>query len=139
MTFWRGLFQVSLYKRSQGRLVRQSTFWSATIAVVLGAWSLSGFLSTRAEKSVQYAVPAALAAVGAWVCFRAVNLPRFAEFLISVEAEVAKVSWPTWRELRRSSFVVLLTMFGLAAMLFAYDLVWQQFLYLIGVLSGKGT
>ncbi len=33
--------------------------------------------------------------VGLWLCFRLVNMPRFADFLIAVEAEMNKVSWPT--------------------------------------------
>ena len=42
-------------------------------------------------------------------CFRLVNLPKFADFLIAVEAEMNKVSWPTRTELFRSSVVVIVT------------------------------
>jgi preprotein translocase subunit SecE len=134
--FWRTLFQVGLYKRSQGRLVRRTTFWALAITVVLGAWSMSNFLRSRAEPAVQYGAVSLMIAGGAWICFRVVNQPQFAEFLISVESEVAKVSWPTWRELRRSSTVVIMTMFGLAAVLFFYDILWQRVLQLFGVLTG---
>ena len=42
---------------------------------------------------------------------------QFADFLIAVEAEMAKVSWPTRSELIHSSLVVIITIIGLAAML----------------------
>ena len=48
-------------------------------------------------------------------------MPSFADFLISVEAEMNKVSWPTRTELIRASIVVILMIFLLAAILFAYD------------------
>jgi preprotein translocase subunit SecE len=63
-----------------------------------------------------------------------VNYPPFADFLINVEAEMVKVSWPTRTELFRSSVVVMLTIFGLAAILALYDVFWQWFLRLLGVI-----
>jgi preprotein translocase subunit SecE len=54
-----------------------------------------------------------------------VNWPKFADFLISVEAEMTKVSWPTKTELYRASLVVIFTMALMAVVLFVFDLVWQ--------------
>jgi preprotein translocase subunit SecE len=48
-------------------------------------------------------------------------MPTFADFLISVEGEMNKVSWPSRSELFRASLVVILVIFFLAALLFAYD------------------
>jgi preprotein translocase subunit SecE len=75
--------------------------------------------------SLRYAISITVAALSVWFSFRIVNVPRFADFLISVEGEMNKVSWPTRLELVRSSIVVMVTIFGLAALLFAYDLFWQ--------------
>ncbi len=50
-------------------------------------------------------------------------MPAFADFLISVEGEMNKVSWPSRGELFRASLVVILVIFFLAALLFAYDAV----------------
>jgi len=58
-----------------------------------------------------------------WLGFRIVNLPSFADFLIAVEAEMNKVSWPSRTELIRASMVVIVLMFGLMAVLFTYDFV----------------
>jgi preprotein translocase subunit SecE len=60
-------------------------------------------------------------AIGVWASFRVVNIPAFADFLISVEGEMNKVSWPSRGELFRASVVVILVIFFLAFLLFAYD------------------
>ncbi len=61
------------------------------------------------------------------------NWPRFADFLIAVEAEMSKVSWPTKTELYRASTVVIFTMAFLALLLFSYDAIWQFLFDLLGV------
>jgi preprotein translocase subunit SecE len=70
-----------------------------------------------------------------WISYRVVNMSNFADFLISVEGEMAKVSWPNRTELIRSSIVVILTIVVLAAILFAYDLSWKLLLQALRVLS----
>ena len=81
-----------------------------------------------------YLIPMALVFGGYWLAFRAVNIPRFADFLIAVEAEMNKVSWPSRAEMFRSAIVVIVTIFGLAFVLFGYDVIWQLLLNSIGVL-----
>ena len=51
-----------------------------------------------------------------------INYPKFADFLISVEAEMNKVSWPGRSELWRASVVVIVVIFFLAGLLYAYDI-----------------
>jgi preprotein translocase subunit SecE len=68
-----------------------------------------------------------------WFAYRLVNWPRFADFLISVEAEMSKVSWPPKTELYRASMVVIFTMAFLAILLFCYDAIWQLLFDLLGV------
>jgi len=82
----------------------------------------------------RYVVPMVVVFGGLWLAFRAVNIPRFADFLIAVEAEMNKVSWPSRGEMFRSAIVVIVTIFGLAFVLFGYDLIWQFGLHLLGVL-----
>jgi len=69
------------------------------------------------------------------VAFRLVNVPQFADFLIAVEAEMKKISWPTLQECFRAAAVVIVTMFMLAALLFAYDRFWIKFFEIIHVLQ----
>jgi preprotein translocase subunit SecE len=50
-----------------------------------------------------------------------VNIPSFADFLFSVEGEMNKVSWPSRGEVFRAAGVVIVVIFFLAFLLFAYD------------------
>jgi preprotein translocase subunit SecE len=132
---FRELFQFGIYKRSQGRIARQVTFAALVVGIVLGAWRLSIY-EISAGREMQYIVPFALALVGAWLAYRLVNIPNFADFLIAVEAEMNKVSWPTRGELMRSSLVVIFCIFFLAAVLFGFDLFWRNLLQLLRVIGG---
>jgi preprotein translocase subunit SecE len=122
--FVQELFRFGLYKRSQGRIARQVTFASLAVIFALGAWCLSDYYSNRGPVP-QFVIPMLVLVVGLWASFRVVQLPSFADFLISVEAEMNKVSWPTRSELFRSSIVVMLMIFILAFVLLLFDLMWK--------------
>lgn len=130
----RAMFSAELYKRSQGRITRQVTFGALALVASVGCWSLSNQLAFSLERTPRLAVVAVVLSAGLWMAFRLVNMPRFADFLISVEAEMSKVSWPTRSDLVKSSAVVMVTIFGLAFVLFFYDVVWQWILTGIDVL-----
>ncbi len=123
-----GMFNASRYKRSQGRIARQVTFAAIALAFAAGAWKLN---SVSVTDMGRYVVPLVILAVGAWISFRIVNLPRFADFLISVEAEMNKVSWPGRDELWRASMVVIAVIFFLAGLLFVYDAILRMIADLI--------
>lgn len=135
------LFRFDLYKRSQGRVVRQVTFAALALIVALGCWSLSGEMGEVESQSTRYLVPLVLLVAGCWACFRLIHLPQFADFLISVEAEMNKVAWPKRTELINASIVVILVIFLMAGMLFGFDLflkaVPQLVTRAIGMLSGS--
>jgi len=85
--------------------------------------------------ALNYGLPLLLLSGGVWASYRLVNYPKFADFLVAVEAEMYKVSWPSRGELIRSSAVVIVVMFALAAVLFGYDLVWKfLFTNVLGIL-----
>jgi preprotein translocase subunit SecE len=129
------LFRFGLYKRNQGRIARQATFGAFAVIVALGAWSLTAYLGGYIsdvgvnnpewpiwkQNLIHFGAPLAILAVGLWASFRLVQMPTFADFLISVEGEMNKVSWPSRSELFRASLVVILVIFFLAFLLFAYD------------------
>ncbi|QDU91427.1 preprotein translocase subunit SecE [Pirellulimonas nuda] len=128
------LFSSGLYKRAQGKVARQATFYALAIVVAAGAWSLHGSLRTSDDLGVQRAsTPVALSvlALGCWAAFRLIQLPKFADFLIAVEAEMNKVSWPSRASLFRASAVVIAVIFLLAMLLFGYDVAWKWLLGLI--------
>ncbi len=124
--FFQELLQVGIYKRSQGRITRQVTCAALVCAIALGFWRLSQTMVEQWgwNRMLGLGIPTVLAFIGCWIAYRLVNFPRFADFLIAVEAEMNKVSWPTRGELVRSSLVVLFTIFVLAVVLFGYDALW---------------
>ena len=143
-SFLSNLLRFSIYKRNQGRVTRQLTFAALAIAIAVGVWRLTAVLplllasdvsSSSDLGVVRILVPGLLLAAGLWVSFRIVCTPRFADFLIAVEAEMAKVSWSSWSEVVRSSIVVIFMMFFLAAILGLYDLFWW---FLLRALQGSG-
>ncbi|MEX1223465.1 MAG: preprotein translocase subunit SecE [Pirellulales bacterium] len=127
------LFQFGIYKRNQGRIARQVTFFAVAIGIAIGCYQLSDTVLTNYDQTIRYGVPFIVAVLGWWVTFRIVNVSSFADFLISVEAEMAKVSWPGRSELLKASVVVLIFIIVLAAVLFIYDLIWDQVFSFLGL------
>src|SRR3972149_5585314 len=135
VTFWSELLAVGFYKRNQGRLARQLTAGGLLLLLFFGRWSLSHGPLLAYGVGVRVGIPTLVFGAAAWVVFRAVNYPRFADFLISVQAEMDKVSWSTWPELRRATAVVVGTMFLLGAVLFVYDQFWIYLLRFLKILQ----
>jgi preprotein translocase subunit SecE len=125
------LLKADIYKRSQGRIVRQMTCLAIWVAFALAAYQLFAYMLgvwPDVPLAAKYAIPVVVLLVGIWLGYRVVNLPTFADFLIAVEAEMNKVSWPSQTELVRSSMVVIILMFGLTMVLFFYDTALAWFL-----------
>ena len=114
------LLQTAVYKPTHGRIVRQLTALAIWVVVVMGCYRLYVTLRGVFETAswAELAIPLGLCSVGCWIGFRIVNWPRFADFLIAVEAEVNKVTWPGKQELIRASMVVIATIVILALTLF---------------------
>ena len=93
--------------------------------VAAGAPLLDWEYTASALQLFSYALPGLLLLAGLWISYRLVNVPGFADFLIAVEAEMNKVSWPGRSELFRASLVVLVTIFALAVILAGFDLFWN--------------
>ena len=159
------MFHVGMYKRSQGKIARQATFGALGLACALAAWRISVYLNLAAVEatydwllgmwpftyisegaaeqiyqvlkilSLEQSVPLVIVAVGLWLSYRIVNIPRFADFLIAVEAEMNKVSWPSKDELIRSSIVVIFVIFVMSTLLFGYDVLWKFVFEALGVLK----
>lgn len=133
--FIQELFHSGIYKRTQGRITRQVTWAAMVIVMFLGVWRLEQTLTGVWYTGLRLGVCGGLLLVGAWVAYRVVNMPAFADFLIAVEAEMNKVSWPTRNELFRASVVVLVTIFSLTIVLFFFDFVWNQLFIRLRILG----
>lgn len=128
------MFQAGLYKPQQGRIVRQVTFVSIAIVALLIAWEFAQmtFVEDLFSGAI-YATFVLFAAIGLWFAYRIVNYPAFTDFLIAVEAEMKKVSWPAWPQLWAASLVVIFVIFSMALSLWVFDLLWTKIFQLIGI------
>jgi preprotein translocase subunit SecE len=140
--FFQELFKTGIYKRNQGRIARQVTFFVIVVVVVAGVFRMSQILPGQLGRiladhqalGLAYGLSCMVLFIGIWAGYRTVNVPIFADFLIAVEAEMRKVSWPSWAELYRGSIVVLVTIFALAAVLFLFDFLWKIIFTALGTL-----
>jgi preprotein translocase subunit SecE len=133
--FWVSLLSPGIYKRTQGKRVRQTTAGLVVVWVAYGCYTLANGPLMEYSRTVRLAVPAAVGIILSWVAYRVVNIPQFADFLIAVEVEMKKISWPSLQRCFRAGAVVIVTMFFMAGMLFLYDQVWMRFFEWIGVLK----
>jgi preprotein translocase subunit SecE len=136
--FWSELFQFGLYKPNQGRVVRQVTFATIALLGCLIAWELKRSSLFSGLGAGSYLVMVGVAAFLIWFAYRIVNYSVFADFLIAVEAEMNKVSWPTRRELWNASLVVMIVIFGMALFLWLFDAIWTAVFELIGIRYSEG-
>lgn len=130
------MFQASVYKPNQGRIVRQLTVLAIWVVVAFGCWRMYTTMTGSMENPyVGAGIPGGLLVVGLWFAYRLVNWPRFADFLIAVEAEMNKVTWPARDELIRASVVVVVTIAILAVSLFLFDIIWQWLFSFLWVMA----
>jgi preprotein translocase subunit SecE len=144
------LFQGRLYKPTLGRIARQLTCGAVWLVFAIAAWrwydsnyifswfsyDAAGNLVHTYDATIsvlRYLLPGLLLVVGLWVGYRLVNYPKFADFLIAVEAEMNKVTWPSQGELIRSSMVVILLLLSMTFLLFVFDIAWFYFFKMLGI------
>lgn len=131
----------TIYKSGQGYWTRMGT---AIGAVLLGLLittqlyryvpvllSLEGKTATR----VALGVAAAFAIGYTILAWYLINKPSHVDFLISTDSEMKKVNWTSRKELIGSTKVVIVFMLLIAVFLFACDLIFHTFFWLIGVLK----
>ncbi len=119
------MFSGVFYKRNQGRLVRQGTFFGILAIAAVGCITLANTILADQIAPIRVGVPTALAVLGGWFAWRVINYPRFADFLIAVEGEMDKMSWPDWPYLWRALGVVLTMLVLFTTYMFICDIFWN--------------
>lgn len=135
----RTFFGLHRHRPAMGLIARRATMLTIIILLGLGTYTLRNWIHgtyTNTDRSGIDIVMGVVGLLGLWFSYRIVHWYKFAEFLIAVQNEMAKVSWPKKPELINSSVVVILTMFLFTLVLFVYDLVWQALLTSVGVMPG---
>ncbi len=129
------MFSIRLYKRNQGKQVRQVTGVTVAIFFLIAASTLSNNLPVKSVEILRVGLPMLIGAIGVWFAYRVVNYAPVADFLVAVQSEMDKVSWPSWPQLWRATVVVLVTMVFLAISLFLFDIIWQYIFRAVGFLK----
>lgn len=124
----------NIYKRGQGKYTRLCSAFIAAIIAGLGFLQLykkleavEWGLSRKAALWVATMVPAGLFVVFALLIFWVINKPSVADFLIAAEGEMKKVSWSSRQEIAVSTFIVIVFVIMMAALLGTTDLSFRTF------------
>jgi preprotein translocase SecE subunit len=129
-----------IYKRGQGRYTRLYSAFGAVIVAGLGCLQLynklqaANFgLTPQTILWVATMVPVTLFVVLGLLIFWSVNKPAVANFMIAAEGEMKKVSWSSGKEIAVSTFVVIVVVIIMAALLGITDFGFQLFfMWLLG-------
>ena len=124
-----------IYKRGQGKYTRLYSAFGGILIVGLGCFQLYTKLQALdLGLWVETMVPVALFMILSVLVLWIVNRPTVADFMISAEGEMKKVSWSSKKEIAVSTFVVIVVVVGMAALLGVTDLGLQLFFaWLLGV------
>ena len=80
-----------------------------------------------------YSMAGVILLFGLWFGWRLIHWVTFGDFLISVEAEMAKVSWPSQQELKSATIVVLIVFLFLGGLFLVYDFILLTIFKFIGI------
>ena len=117
-----------IYKRGQGKYTRLCSAFGAALVVGLGCLQLYKKLqATDLGLWVETMVPAGLFVALGLLVFWLVNKPAIADFMISAEGEMKKVSWSSRKEIAVSTFIVIVVMIFMAVLLGITDFSFRLF------------
>jgi preprotein translocase subunit SecE len=139
-----GFFHI--YKSGQGYWTRMGTALGALLLAGLTAYffyhhmpvwlTSSGMPSPKAKTITVAVIGGGFVAFGLLV-FWLMNKPSNADFLIATDSEMKKVNWTSRKELIGSTKVVIIFMFLIAFLLFAFDILFGYLFYFMNVLNSK--
>ena len=133
------------YKPDEGRNARQATFWMGELAVFFGCHSLSASLNSfeslrgpwfetfttvpilGVTLSGSFIIAAVVFFAGSLGLMAFLGSEKVAQRLIEVEAEMNKVTWPSFKEASNSSIVVVATVLIIMAFLALSDFALGRF------------
>ena len=125
----------NIYKKGQGKYTRLGSAIGLIIVSAAGCYKLYdklngsslGNLSRQMVLLIAVMVPTAIFAVTSVLFVLLINRPSVADFMISAEGEIKKVSWSTRKEIAVSTFIVIVVMALMAALLGFTDLIFGVF------------
>ena len=130
----------NIYKRGQGKHTRLCSAFGLALIICLGCYRLYSKLDatdfgigTKGEMWIATMVPVILFVVLALIIFWLVNKPSVADFMISAEGEMKKVSWSSRKEIGVSTVVVICVVAIFGVLFWITDLFFAIFfMWLLG-------
>ena len=114
-----------IYKRGQGYYTRLYSALVSFVIIASGCYVLYGKLQAVDNIWVGTLVPTGVCILLGFLIFWLVNKPSVADFMISAEGEIKKVSWSSRREIFVSTLIVICVVSLMAVMLWATDMAFQ--------------
>ncbi len=115
-----------MYKPGQGKYTRLGSGFSVGAIVAVGCYLLFKML---ADSDVSFwistMVPAVILVACCGFLYWLLNKPSVADFMIAAEGELKKVNWSSRKEVAVSTFIVILVVLVMAALLGTTDFVFQ--------------
>jgi preprotein translocase subunit SecE len=115
-----------MYKPGQGKYSRLGTGFTVAIIVGIGCFQLYRMLgASDLNLWITTMVPVAIFVALSVVTYWLLNKPVVADFLIAAEGELKKVNWSSRKEVAVSTFIVIIVVLLMAALLGTTDFVFQ--------------
>ena len=123
-----------IYKRGQGYHTRLFTGLVVFAIVAMGSFVLYNKMQVWANNIwVQTMVPAGVCIVLSLLVFWLLNKANLADFMISAEGEIKKVSWSSQQEIIASTMIVIMVVVAMAVLLMLADLAFRAGLGYLGL------
>lgn len=126
---------VSGYKRKQGRPSRQIALCVLTGCFAWLTIQIASMFVAKQSGIFWLSLCISACAVSAFVSMFILEKQKLSDFLISVQSEIDKVTWPSTAEVKRATLVVLVLIISMACVMFFFDLIWQWVFQVIGFLQ----
>jgi preprotein translocase SecE subunit len=124
----------NIYKRGQGKYTRLGSGFGAAIVAALGCFKLYQRLQgSELGLWIETMLPVGVFVVLCFVIFWLANKPTIADFFVSSEGEMKKVSWSSKTEVAVSTFIVIVVVIIMAALLGLTDLGFLFFFDWLGI------
>jgi len=117
-----------IYKRGQGKYTRLCTAFGLGIIIGIGCLQLYKTLqATELGLWIVTMIPAGLFVLLAISIFMLVNKATIADFMVSAEGEMKKVSWSSRKEIAVSTFIVIVVVILMATLIGVTDVAFRLF------------
>lgn len=109
------------FKPGQGTWTRGLTALGIAILVAFGIYWIDSEIEAKANEYVRAVIALVIIAIFFGLAWWLLNKPRIVDFMIATESEMRKVNWPTKKEIKGSTMVVIVGTLLVTAILFVID------------------